>query len=66
MKVNRVDRSTIEGIKQNKQATSSEVSFKELMSDQRHSKAQERLSTMLEGIKDQGKVLSERRTVDNL
>lgn len=66
MKVNRVDRSTIEGIKQNKQATSSEVSFKELMSNQRDSKAQERLSSMLEGIKDQGKVLSEKRTVDNL
>ena len=66
MKVNRVERSKVENIKQNKTDTYSEVSFKELMSDKRESKAQERLNNMFEDIKEQGKVLSEKKTVDNL
>ncbi len=66
MKVNRVERSKVENIKQNKPETYSEVSFKELMSDRRDSKAQERLNNMFEDIKEQGKVLSEKKTVDNL
>lgn len=66
MKVNRVERAKVEGVKQNKQTTSADISFRELMSDKRDSRAHERLSTMLEGIKDQGKVLSEKKTVDNL
>ena len=66
MKVNRVERSKVENIKQNKTDTYSEVSFKELMSDKRESKAQERLNNMFEDTKEQGKVLSEKKTVDNL
>ncbi|MTI46618.1 YaaR family protein [Sporosalibacterium faouarense] len=66
MKINRIERSSIEKIKSKDQTVSDKVSFKELMSEKRDQKTVERLTGLLNDIKDQGKILSEKRTVDNL
>lgn len=66
MKINRVERARVDKVQKKEQSTSDKVSFKELISDKRDQKTVERLNGLLNDIKDQGKVLSEKRTIDNL
>jgi len=66
MKINRVDKSRVNNVKAKNNTYSEKVSFKELMSEKRDSKTVERLSQLLDDIKSQGKLLADKRTVDNL
>ncbi len=49
-----------------KETSRTSVSFTEIMDQRRHDKAYDRLTKMIEQIDDQGKVLSETRTVEEL
>lgn len=66
MKINRIEKTRVDKVQKKEQPTSDKVSFKELISDKRDQKTVERLNGLLNDIKDQGKVLSEKRTIDNL
>lgn len=66
MDVQRVGRAELNRAEAKKTGPEAKVSFQEVMGKQRDEKTYERLSKLMEKIDDQGKVLSETRTVDEL
>ncbi|ERN54888.1 YaaR family protein [Alkalihalophilus marmarensis] len=66
MDVGRIARTGLGKIEPKKQEPSAKVSFQEIMGKQRDEKAYEKLSQLMQKIDDQGKVLAESRTVEEL
>ncbi|MEC2070601.1 YaaR family protein [Alkalihalophilus marmarensis] len=66
MDVGRIARTGLGKIEPKKQEASAKVSFQEVMGKQRDEKAYEKLSQLMQKIDDQGKVLAESRTVEEL
>ncbi len=66
MDVQRVGKTGLNRVDSKKTGPEAKVSFHEVMGKQRDEKAYVRLSQLMEKIDDQGKVLSESRTVDEL
>ncbi|QKS70996.1 YaaR family protein [Paenalkalicoccus suaedae] len=66
MEVNRVTRAGLARQESKQQPTEAKVTFKEIMQQGRNNAQYERLGQLLEKIDDQGKVLYESRTVDEL
>lgn len=66
MKINRIEKSRVENVKNKKSEYADKVSFKELMSQKRDEKTITKLNQLLDDIKEQGKILNDKRTIDNL
>ncbi|KHF41791.1 YaaR family protein [Halalkalibacter okhensis] len=66
MDVQRIAKTGLGRLEPKKTGPEAKVSFQEVMGKQRDEKAYERLSQLMSKIDDQGKVLSETRTVDEL
>ncbi|OLS35965.1 hypothetical protein BTR22_13320 [Alkalihalophilus pseudofirmus] len=66
MDVGRIARTGLGKIEPKKQEATAKVSFQEVMGKQRDEKAYEKLSQLMQKIDDQGKVLVESRTVEEL
>ncbi len=66
VRINSIEQARVNQVKPKFDTSLEETSFKELISQKRDQKTVDRLNSMLKGIKDQGKLLSEKRTVDNL
>ncbi|WP_017728255.1 YaaR family protein [Halalkalibacterium ligniniphilum] len=66
MDVQRIGRTGLSRAESKKQEPTARVSFAEVMGKQRDDKAYERLSQLMQKIDDQGKVLADSRTVDEL
>ncbi|WP_100372513.1 YaaR family protein [Bacillus sp. FJAT-45037] len=66
MDVQRIARTGLGKIEPKKQEPTGKVSFQEVIGKQRDEKAYEKLTQMMHKIDDQGKVLSETRTVEEL
>ncbi|WEG18129.1 DUF327 family protein [Alkalihalophilus pseudofirmus] len=66
MDVGRIARTGLGKIEPKKQEPSAKISFQEVMGKQRDEKAYEKLSQLMQKIDDQGKVLAESRTVEEL
>ncbi|MDG5788646.1 YaaR family protein [Evansella sp. AB-P1] len=66
MDVQRIGKTNLNKIDQKKTGTQAKISFQEIMQKGRDNQAYERLGVLLGKIEDQGKVLSEYRTVDEL
>jgi len=66
MDVQKVGRAGINKINQKNMTTEAKVSFQEIMQRGRDNPQYERLGQLMEKIDDQGKTLSESRTVDEL
>ncbi|GAE30784.1 YaaR family protein [Halalkalibacter hemicellulosilyticus] len=66
MDVQRVSKAGINKTDMKPKGPEASVSFKEVIGKQRNEKAYARLSALMQKIDDQGKVLSETRTVDEL
>ncbi|WP_062046437.1 YaaR family protein [Bacillus sp. JCM 19034] len=66
MDVQRVGKASIERADLKPKGPEASVSFKEVIGKQRNEKAYEKLSAFMQKIDDQGKVLAEKRTVDEL
>lgn len=66
MDVQKVGKAGLDKVKAKKNVPTGSVSFQEVMAKGRDNKAYEKLSKMMIAIEDQGKVLAETRTVDEL
>nr|WP_090886628.1 YaaR family protein [Evansella caseinilytica] len=66
MDVQKISRSGLQRTDQKKTGTEVKTSFQEIMQRGRDNQAYERLGALLEKIEDQGKVLADSRTVDEL
>ncbi|BAB05197.1 YaaR family protein [Halalkalibacterium halodurans] len=66
MDVQRVGKAGLHRVDSKKQQTAAGVSFSEVMGKQRDEKAYERLQALMSKIDDQGKLLSETRTIEEL
>ncbi|RKL68804.1 hypothetical protein CR203_01805 [Salipaludibacillus neizhouensis] len=66
MDVQRVGRASLNKIDQKKASTEAKVSFQEIMKQGRNNAQYEKLNELLTKIDDQGKTLSESRTIDEL
>ncbi|MDV2884111.1 DUF327 family protein [Alkalihalophilus pseudofirmus] len=66
MDVGRIARTGLGKIEPKKKEATAKVSFQEVMGKQRDEKAYEKLSQLMQKIDDQGKVLAESRTVEEL
>ncbi|WP_100406853.1 YaaR family protein [Bacillus solitudinis] len=66
MDVQRIGKTGIGKVESKKQEPTARVSFSEVIGQKRDEKVYERLSLLMGKIDDQGKVLSESRTVDEL
>lgn len=66
MDVQRVGRAGLNKVDQKKASTDAKVSFQEIMKQGRNNAQYERLNELLTKIDDQGKTLSESRTIDEL
>ncbi|MGJ9383327.1 YaaR family protein [Salipaludibacillus sp. CF4.18] len=66
MDVQRVGRASLNKIDQKKAITEAKVSFQEIMKQGRNNAQYEKLNELLTKIDDQGKTLSESRTIDEL
>lgn len=66
MDVQKVGKATLEGIKNKQTLPTESISFQEVMSKGRTNVVYEKLTKLVTEIEDQGKVLSEKRTVDHL
>lgn len=66
MDVQRIGKSSLNKVNSKQQGPTASVSFTEVMNQRRDEKAYERLHQLMEKVEDQGKTLSESRTVDDL
>ena len=66
MDVQKVGKATLEGVKSKQPLPTESISFQEVMSKGRTNVVYEKLTKLVTEIEDQGKVLSEKRTVDHL
>ncbi|MBU8907781.1 YaaR family protein [Desertibacillus haloalkaliphilus] len=66
MDVQKVGRAGLSRAESKKSEPSASVSFSEVMGKQRNEKAYEKLNQLMQKIDDQGKTLSESRTVEDL
>ncbi|OLO42797.1 hypothetical protein BTR23_02000 [Alkalihalophilus pseudofirmus] len=66
MDVQRIGRANLNKVEPKNQGPTASVSFSEVMGKQRDEKAYERVHQLMQKIDDQGKVLAETRTVDEL
>lgn len=66
MDVQRIGRANLNRVEQKAQGPTASVSFAEVMGKQRDEQAYERMNQLMQKIDDQGKVLAETRTVDEL
>ncbi|MFV8828021.1 YaaR family protein [Alkalihalobacterium sp. APHAB7] len=66
MDVQRIGRANLNRVEQKAQGPTASVSFAEVMGKQRDEQAYERINQLMQKIDDQGKVLAETRTVDEL
>ncbi|MDE5412189.1 YaaR family protein [Alkalihalobacterium chitinilyticum] len=66
MDVQRIGRANLNRVEQKVQGPTASVSFAEVMGKQRDEQAYERINQLMQKIDDQGKVLAETRTVDEL
>ncbi|MEB1806486.1 MAG: YaaR family protein [Bacillaceae bacterium] len=66
MDVQRIGRANLNRVEQKAQGPTASVSFSEVMGKQRDEQAYERINQLMQKIDDQGKVLAETRTVDEL
>ncbi|WP_216829490.1 YaaR family protein [Alkalihalobacterium elongatum] len=66
MDVQRIGRANLNRVDQKTHSPTASVSFAEVMGNQRDEQAYERINQLMQKIDDQGKVLSETRTVDEL
>ncbi|MFA9556021.1 YaaR family protein [Evansella sp. AB-rgal1] len=66
MDVQKINRVGLNKIDQKKGGTEAKVSFQEIMQKGRDNQAYERLGVLLGKIEDQGKILGESRTIDEL
>lgn len=66
MEVNKISRAGLEQVKGKQTGTTEKVSFSAIMSRQRDQLTYERLTQLMQKIEDQGKVLAESRTVEEL
>lgn len=66
MDVQRINRANLNKVESKQQAPTGSVSFSEVMGKQRDEKAYERIHQLMQKVEDQGKLLSESRTVDDL
>ncbi|MBP3951196.1 YaaR family protein [Bacillus suaedae] len=66
MDIQRIGKAGLGRVESKKTGPEAKVSFQEVIGKQRDEKAYERLSQLMQKIDDQGKVLSETRTVDEL
>ncbi|WP_209123162.1 YaaR family protein [Alkalihalobacillus sp. BA299] len=66
MDVQRIGRANLNKVEPKKQGPTASVSFSEVMGKQRDEKAYERINQLMQKIDDQGKVLADTRTVDEL
>ncbi len=66
MDVQKVGKATLEGVKSKQTLPTESISFQEVMSKGRTNVVYEKLTKLVTEIEDQGKVLSEKRTVDHL
>jgi uncharacterized protein len=64
--VQKVGKTSLNKIEKKQQVASESVSFTEVMSKKRENALYEKFSTLAKDIEDQGKVLSESRTVEDL
>ncbi len=66
MDVQKVGKTSLNKIEKKQQVATESVSFTEVMSKKRENALYEKFSTLAKDIEDQGKVLSESRTVEDL
>ncbi|MFD2679307.1 YaaR family protein [Bacillus seohaeanensis] len=66
MDVQKVGKTSLNKIAKKQQVATESVSFTEVMSKKRENALYEKFATLAKGIEDQGKVLSESRTVEDL
>lgn len=66
MDVQKVGKSNLNKVKQAKQDPKASVSFHEIMDKGREQKTYDKLTRLMEQIEDQGKILSDSRTVEDL
>ncbi|WP_078431759.1 YaaR family protein [Metabacillus halosaccharovorans] len=66
MDVQKVGRATLNKLEKKQQVATESVSFTEVMAKKRENALYERFATLAKDIEDQGKVLSESRTVEDL
>lgn len=66
MEVNRVSKTRMNRIEKKEEVASASISFTEVMGKKREDLLHEKMTKMMQDIEDQGKVLAESRTVEDL
>lgn len=66
MEVNKVTRSTVGRVQKKDQVAAESINFTEVMGKKRENLLHEKMTKMMQDIEEQGKVLSESRTIDDL
>lgn len=66
LEVNRVSKARMNRVEKKDEVASASVSFTELMGKKREDLLHEKMTKMMQDIEDQGKVLAESRTVEDL
>ena len=66
MEVNRVSKTGLNRIQKKEDLATESISFTEVMGTKRENLVYEKMTKMMHGIEDQGKVLAESRTVEDL
>lgn len=66
MEVNKIGRVNVNKIKPKQDTTMEKVTFSEVMSKQKDQQTYDKLTRLMQDIEDQGKVLAETRTVEEL
>ncbi|QGG49246.1 YaaR family protein [Heliorestis convoluta] len=66
MEVNKIGRAGLDKTKQKQQGLTEKISFSELMAARRTELQTDKLNKLIEDIEDQGKILAESRTVEDL
>lgn len=66
MEVNRVSKTGLNRVQKKEDLATESISFTEVMGTKRENLVYEKMTKMMHGIEDQGKVLAESRTVEDL
>ncbi|TKC17030.1 YaaR family protein [Robertmurraya kyonggiensis] len=66
MEINRVSKTRMNRVEKKEEIASASVSFTEVMGKKREDLLHEKMTKMMQDIEDQGKVLAESRTVEDL
>ena len=66
MEVNRVSKTGLNRVQKKEDLVTESISFTEVMGTKRENLVYEKMTKMMHGIEDQGKVLAESRTVEDL